>query len=123
FPMVYYEVGNVEGYISYLKLNGSEYGKKTDRTYPKDKTGIWSLKQISENSIEVHFFVVEDSEIQIEFGQEENSKTLFKKKLKQGEHKKIIKTEKLKSNEYYGINFIYQSKNSSGNQTNGLIAK
>lgn len=43
--------------------------------------------------------------------------------MKQGEYKEIIKTDKLEPNEYYKINFIYQSKNSSGNQTNGLIAK
>src|SRR5690554_6001543 len=123
FPMVYYEVGNVEGYISFVKLNNIEYGKKLERTYSKDTTGVWSLKQVSENSIEVHFFVVEDSEIQIEFGQKENSKAIFKKKLKQGEYKEIIKTDKLKPTEYYGINFVYQSENSSGNQTNGLVAK
>ncbi len=121
--MLYYEVGNVEGYISYAKLKNIEYGKKFERTYPKDKTGIWSFRQVSENSIEVHFFVVEDSEIQIEFGQDEKSKAIFKKKMKQGEYKEIIKTDKLEPNEYYKINFIYQSKNSSGNQTNGLIAK
>jgi len=123
FPMLYYEVGNVEGYISYAKLNGIEYGKKSERTYLKDNTRIWSLKQVSVNSIEVHFFVVEDSEIEIEFGQEENTKTVFKNKLKKGEYKEVIKTDELKPNEYYGINFMYQSENSSGNQTNGLYAK
>lgn len=123
FPMVYFDVGNVEGDISYVKLSNIEYGKKLERTYPKDKTGIWSLRQVSENSIEVHFFVVEDSEIQIEFGQEENLHTLFEKKMKPGEYKEIIKTNELKSNEYYRINFVYRSENSSGNQTNVLIAK
>src|SRR5690606_38891302 len=39
FPMVYYDVGNVEGYISYVKLSNIEYGEKFERTYPKDKTG------------------------------------------------------------------------------------
>ena len=123
FPMLYYEVGNVEGYISYTKLNGIEYGKKSERNYLKDDTRIWSLKQVSENSIEVHFFVDEDSEIKIEFGQDENYKTVFKKNLKAGEYKEIIKTDKLKSKEYYGINFIYHSENRSGNQTNGFNAK
>lgn len=123
FPMVFYEVGNVEGYISYAKLNGIEYGKKFERTYPKDNSSIWSLKQISEDSIEVYFYVIEDSEIQIEFGLENNNKIVFKKKLKKGEYKEIIKTDKLEPNEYYGINFIYESENGSGNQTNGLFAK
>lgn len=123
FPMAYYEVGNVEGYISYAKLNNVEYGKKLERTYPKDKTGIWSLKQVSDNSIEVYFFVAEDSEIQIEFGQDENSKTVFKKRLKTGEYKEVIKTEKLKPNEYYGIDFMYRAGYISGSQTDGLYAK
>lgn len=123
FPMLYYEVGNVEGYISYAKLNNLEYGKKLERTYPKDRTGMWSINQVSNNSIEIHFFVVEDSEIEIEFGKEENKKSIFKKKLKAGTYKEILKTGNLKPNEYYGINFNYKNENSMGNQTNGLYAK
>lgn len=123
FPMLYYEVGNVEGYISYAKLDNVEYGKKLKRTYPKEHTGMWSINQVSNNSIEIHFFVVEDSEIEIEFGKEENKKSIFKKKLKAGEYKEILKTGDLKPNEYYGINFNYKNENSMGNQTNGLYAK
>ena len=123
FPMLYYDVGNVEAYISYAKLNGTECGKKLERTYLKDHTRIWSVQQISDNAIEVHFYVVEDSEIKIEFGQEERNKTIFKTNLKRGEYKEVLQTEKLKHKEYYEINFMYQSENSSGNQTNGIIAK
>jgi hypothetical protein len=123
FPFSFVEAGNIEGYISYLKLNGKEYGAKSVRTYITDKTNIRTIKQLSENEVEIVFFLFEKSKIEIQISENENAKTIFKKELSNGEHKYNLKTEKLKPKNYYNINFSYETKVGSGSISNGFETK
>lgn len=125
FPFSYVEVGNIEGYISYLKLNGKEYGVKSERTYITDKTNIRSIKELSEYEIEIVFYVFEKAKIEIQLSDEanENVKSIFNEELPKGEYKYVLKTEKLKSKSYYNVYFNYGTKDSSGSISNGFETK
>lgn len=123
FPFSFVEAGNIEGFISYLKLNGVKYGTKSVRNFKTDKTNIRTIKQISENEVEIAFFLFDKSKIEIQISESENSKPVFKKELPKGEYKYKIKTVKLKSKMYYNVNFTYETKNGSGNMSNGFETK
>lgn len=125
FPFSYVEAGNVEGYISYLKLNGKEYGNKNERTYITDKTNIRSIKELSKNEIEIVFYLFENSKVEIQISDEgnENTKSIFNQKLNKGEHKYNLKTVDLKAKSYYRINFNYETEESSGSISNGFETK
>lgn len=123
FPFSFVEAGNIEGFISYLKLNGKEYGTKSIRTYITDKTNIRTIKQLSENEVEIAFFLFEKSKIEIQISENENAKNILKKELPEGEHKYKLKTDKLKAKNYYNINFTYETKDGSGSISNGFETK
>ena len=123
FPFSFVEAGNIEGFISYLKLNGIEYGAKSVRNFKTDETNIRTIKQISENEVEIAFFLIEKSKIEIQISESDNSKPVFKKELSKGEYKYRIKTEKLKTKIYYNVNLNYETKNGSGNMSNGFETK
>ncbi|ELY2018537.1 hypothetical protein SL053_002466 [Flavobacterium psychrophilum] len=123
FPFSFVEAGNIEGFISYLKLNGKEYGTKSVRTYITDKTNIRTIKHLSENEVEIAFYLFEKSKIEIQISENENAKTILKKELPKGEHKYKLKTDKLKAKNYYNINFNYETKDSSGSISNGFETK
>lgn len=123
FPFSFVEAGNIEGFISYLKLNGKEYGTKSVRTYITDKTNIRTIKQLSENEVEIAFFLFEKSKIEVQISENGNVKTIFKKELPKGNHRYILKTDKLKAKNYYNINFTYETNNGSGSISNGFETK
>ena len=123
FPFSFVEAGNIEGFISYLKLNGKEYGTKRVRTYITDKTNIRTIKQLSENEVEIAFYLFEKSKIEIQISENENTKTILKKELPKGEHTYKLKTDKLKVKNYYNINFNYETKDGSGSISNGFETK
>jgi hypothetical protein len=125
FPFSYVEAGNIEGFISYAKLNGKEYGTKSERTYITDKTNIRSIKELSENEIEIAFYVFENSkiEIQLSYDDNENVKSIFKEELTKGEYKYKLKTNKLNAKSSYNVNFNYETKDSSGSISNGFETK
>lgn len=123
FPMEFLEVGNVEGLISYVKINGKEYGQKKERDFKKDVTSIWSINQNAENELKIKVFVKEKSKIIIELGKDESLKTVFNETLDLGEHEIVLKTEKLIPNKYYNLNLNYELKNGSGSIGSGFTAK
>jgi hypothetical protein len=114
FPFSFVEAGNIEGFISYLKLNGKEYGTKSERTYITDKTNIRTIRQLSKNEIEINFFLIEDSKIDITIAYEDNIDLLLQTELLKGEHSFKLKTTKLKPKVSYGINFNYETNGNSG---------
>ena len=122
FPIVFYNMGDVEGCISYARLDGIEYGtkEKIENEKPKDKTNLWLIKQASEDSFEVSFYVAKKSKIGISFWEGDNEKMLFDKELDKGEYREVIHTSKLIPNEYYRVDFIYEEDGTSGIEVTGF---
>lgn len=123
FPFSFVEAGNIEGFISYLKLDGKEYGTKSVRTFITDKTNIRTIKQLTETEVEITFFLFEKSKIEIQISENEVAKTLLKKELPKGQYQYKLKTDKLKAKNYYNVNFTFETKNSSGSISNGFESK
>lgn len=120
FPMVFYAVGNVEGYISFVKLHGVEYGEKLESSFTTDETSLWAVKTLDQNWIEVRFFVAQDSEIEIEIGQNNEMKSVFKKQLKVGEYTEKLKVNSSSPDAYFQLNFSYKSEEAQGMISTGF---
>jgi hypothetical protein len=119
FPMPYFEVGNVEGIITYAKINGKESGRKKERTYITDRTNIRQIKSVSSNKVSITLYVVDDSDITITLPTAPKP-SYSKHHLTAGLHTIVMTTNKLTNRKYYPIEIEYKSTKESGSFSNGF---
>ena len=94
FPMPYIEFGNVQGVITYSKINGVEKGKKRERTYIRDRTNIRNIKCKSDTEVEFEIYIKDACDLTISIGEDNNIGNL-KTKASEGIRTFIVKTKKL----------------------------
>ncbi len=122
FPIPLIEFGNVQGIITYTKIQGKETGAKRQRTYITDRTNIREIKCQSENKVSFEIFFKEPCEVTITIGDDENKKGEFNTKAEAGIQTFIVKTSKLTKGENYQVQINYKEKNSSGSFSNNFTA-
>jgi hypothetical protein len=126
FPMPFIEFGNVQGKITYSKINGVEKGKKRQRTFIEDKTIIRDIVSRKKNEVEIEMYFTEVSEVEIEIQDFETNKVIAKTKTKS---KIGINTIKIPSKKYlkgkeYRVQISYTNKDkSSGSFSNSVKIK
>lgn len=122
FPMLIIEFGNVQGIITYTKIQGKETGAKRQRIYITDRTNIREIKCLSENKVSFEIYFKEPCEVMITIGDNENKKGEFKPKAAAGLQTFIVKTSKLTKGENYQVQINHKEKNSSGSFSNNFTA-
>jgi|TARA_B110000259_G_scaffold135742_1_gene152875 hypothetical protein len=125
FPMPFIEFGNVQGIITYSKINGIEKGKKRERTYITDKNNIRDIYSIADKRVALEIYFLNKIDIQIEIKDYENNEVIgfLKTKAKKGINSFTVKTSKLKKGKSYGVSLSYFGNKSSGSFSNGFKSK
>ncbi len=121
FPMPYIEFGNVQGVITYSKINGVEKGKKRERTYIRDRTNIRNIKCKSDTEVEFEIYIKDACDLTISIGEDNNIGNL-KTKASEGIRTFIVKTKKLTKGETYQAQINFNLDNSSVNISDNFKA-
>ncbi len=126
FPVPFIEFGNIQGIITYSKINGIEKGKKRERTYITDRHNIRNIISKSKNEVEISIYFIEDVQVDIKIQDANNEKIIgrLKAKAKKGLNTFIVRSKRYKKDEDYQVNIDFYSKNSwNGNFGNYVKAK
>ncbi|MDQ6763434.1 MAG: hypothetical protein M3015_12510 [Bacteroidota bacterium] len=122
FPMPFIEFGNVQGLITYAKIEGKDYGIKRERTFITDRTNICEIKSLSDNEVSCEIFFKEPCDVSITIENDDGKKGELKSKTDAGTHIFKVKTSKLTNGTYYQVQINYKTENSSGSFSNGFTA-
>ena len=125
FPMPFIEFGNVQGIITYSKINGIEKGIKRERTYITDENNIRDIYSVSNKKVEIEFYFLNKVDIEIEINDYETDKVIgsLKTKSKKGINSFTVKTETLEKGKSYSVQINYKGEDNSGSYSNGFKSK
>jgi hypothetical protein len=125
FPMPFIEFGNVQGIITYSKINGIEKGIKRERTYITDENNIRDIYSVSNKKVEIEFYFLNKVDIEIEINDYETDKVIgsLKTKSKKGINSFTVKTETLEKGKSYSVQINYKGEDNSGSYLNGFKSK
>jgi hypothetical protein len=122
FPVLFMEFGNVQGIISYSKINGIVNGEKRERTFITDQTNLREINCINESQISVSLFIKQDCELSISINKDKDNKEIFEQRIKAGDQILHLKTPHLTRGSYYQVEINYKDDNESGSISNGFTA-
>jgi hypothetical protein len=122
FPMPFIEFGNVQGIITYSKINGIEKGIKRERTYITDENNIRDIYSVSNKKVEIEFYFLDKVDIEIEIKDYETDKVIgsLKTESKKGVNSFRVKTETLEKGKSYSVQINYKGEDNSGSYSNGF---
>jgi hypothetical protein len=126
FPMPFIEFGNVQGILTYSKINGVEKGKKRQRTFITSETNIREIVNKKKYEVEIEMYFTEISEVEIKIQDFETDKIfgMIKTKSKIGINTFKVFTKKTSANKEYRVQISYTNKNkSSGSFSNSVKIK
>ena len=123
--MTFIEFGNVQGVITYAKINGIEKGVKKERTYITNENNVRDIYSISNNKVKLEMYLLEPFDVEIEVKDINKDKLLgsFVFKSHEGVNAFILKTKKLEKGNYYRVQINYKKENGSGSFSNGFTSK
>ena len=111
FLMPYFEVGNVEGMIPYVKINGRKYGELKEKVWLTDHTHVRKVAAAN-GQVEVTLFVAKPATVKFSV----DNHQLLQKKLIAGEH--VIRLlYKTKKDQEYTLGIDYRESENGGSQT------
>ena len=125
FPLVFIETGNVEGFITYSKINGVESGNKRTRTFITDRDNIREISNNKSFEVNLEIYFIAPADIRIEIRDPESEKVLVKQQSKanEGVNTFVLSSKKLKSASTYEVHITYQRPNGSGSFSNSVRMK
>ena len=125
FPLVFIETGNVEGFITYSKINGVESGIKRTRTFITDRDNIREISNKKAFEVNLEIYFIAPADIRIEIRDPESEKVLVKQQSKanEGINTFVLSSKKLKSANTYEVHITYQRPNGSGSFSNSVRIK
>lgn len=125
FPLVFIETGNVEGFITYSKINGVESGIKRTRTFITDRDNIREISNNKVFEVNLEIYFIAPADIRIEIRDPESEKVLVKQQSKanEGINTFVLSSKKLKSANTYEVHISYQRPNGSGSFSNSVRFK
>jgi hypothetical protein len=125
FPLVFIETGNVEGFITYSKINGVESGIKRTRTFITDRDNIREISNNKVFEVNLEIYFIAPADIRIEIRDPESEKVLVKQQSKanEGINTYVLSSKKIKSANTYEVHITYQRPNSSGSFSNSVRIK
>jgi hypothetical protein len=125
FPLVFIETGNVEGFITYSKINGVESGNKRTRTFITDRDNIREISNKKAIEVNLEIYFIAPADIRIEIRDPESEKVLVKQQSKanEGINTFVLSSKKLKSANTYEVHITYQRPNGSGSFSNSVRIK
>lgn len=112
FPVPYFEFGNVEGKITYVRKANNEYGQKKKIVWRTDSNHIRKLNVVTNTKIELKYYLTNETEVRWLF-YEPNSepKTLLTSNGEKGENTISITTPSLNYGESYQIQMEVETEN------------
>lgn len=123
FPMPFVEFGNVQGIITYTKIQGIEKGKKRERVYIIDKNNIRDIISKTKNEIEVIIYFVDEAEVEIQDYETEKVIAIAKQKANKGLNTLVIRSNNFEKDKQYRVQINYKGKDNSGSFSNSVKIK
>jgi hypothetical protein len=125
FPMMFVEFGNVQGIVTYSKINGIERGIKRERTYITDRNNVRDIYSISDTKVKLEIYFLNDINVEIVIKDYENDKVigLLQAQSNEGLNSFIVTTEELEKEKSYSVQINYKGNNDSGSFSNGFKSK
>jgi hypothetical protein len=125
FPMPFIEFGNVQGIITYTRINGVTKGLKRERSYITKKNNIRSIVSKSKSKVEVIIYFVDKADVEISIMDFDTNKTFgqLKSPAKQGLNSIIVPADNLEQGKEYRVEINYKGYKSSGSFSNSVKAK
>jgi hypothetical protein len=125
FPTPYVEAGNVVGKITYVKKNNQEFGVKKVRIEKTDSPNIRKIVVLSNNTIELTYYLTNDSEVHWFFYNISGTEPtpIITNQGTRGQNTIVLKTPNLKNREYYQIQMEVLTESGKSITTHGFKAR